>query len=381
MQRIDLFLVEHGLAESREQAKRLILAGAVTLNGDTRIKPGQRVPPDAKVVVQAPQRYVSRGGFKLEKALSLFDVDVQGRVALDVGASTGGFTDCLLQHGAKFVYAVDVGYGQLAWKLRTHPQVQSIEKTNIRHLTPTLLSRGEVTLKKSAEIRRNTQAIRRNTQAKTPQAIRRNPQKYAEIPQAKTPSSKNTLHDSDNFISIAVIDVSFISLRTVLPSVIKILAQQHSSQQSAVSSRQENLLAEGFREPTTDSHSSDSRRFPMVSDSHYDIIALLKPQFEAGKVHVKKGGIVSDKQVHIETIENLSVFVMDKLGATVRGLTYSPIHKDIGNIEYLLWLTIEFDPQESALKKDVQPQQTTAEVVAEAHEMFRSHQPSAISHQ
>ena len=298
MQRIDLFLVEHGLAESREQAKRLILAGAVAVNGDTRIKPGQRVPPDAKIVVQEPQRYVSRGGLKLEKALSLFAVDVQNRVALDVGASTGGFTDCLLQHGAKFVYAVDVGYGQLAWKLRTHPQVQSIEKTNIRHLTPTLLSRDEVTLKK--------------------------------------PPSKNPLHDSNDFISIAVIDVSFISLRTVLPSVIKILTQQEW----------------------------------LSADSYYDIIALLKPQFEAGKAHVKKGGIVSDKQVHIETIENLSVFVTDKLGTTVRGLTYSPIHKDIGNIEYLLWLTIERNTQESALRKDVQPQQTAAEIVAEAHEMF-----------
>ena len=120
MQRIDIFLVEQGLVESREQAKRLILAGAVTVNGNTQIKPGQRVSADVKVVVQKPQRYVSRGGFKLEKALSLFDVDVGNRVALDVGASTGGFTDCLLQHGAKFVYAVDVGYGQLAWKLRTH---------------------------------------------------------------------------------------------------------------------------------------------------------------------------------------------------------------------------------------------------------------------
>ena len=326
MQRIDIFLVEHGLVESREQAKRLILAGAVTVNGDTRIKPGQRVPADAKVVVQEPQRYVSRGGFKLEKALSIFDVDVQNRVALDVGASTGGFTDCLLQHGAKFVYAVDVGYGQLAWKLRTHPQVQSIEKTNIRHLTPTLLSRGEVT---------------------------------------------SPLHDSNDFISIAVIDVSFISLRTVLPSVIKILTQQRSGQPSTVSSQQENLLAEGFREPRTDSHSSDSRRFPMVSDGfHCDIIALLKPQFEAGKAHVKKGGIVSDKQVHIETIENLSVFVTDKLGATVRGLTYSPIHKDIGNIEYLLWLTIDRGTQPSEFESYVSCQQPIAEVVAAAHELF-----------
>ena len=280
MPRIDIFLVAHGLAESREQAKRLILAGAVTVNGDTRIKPGQRVPADAEVVVQAPQRYVSRGGFKLEKALSVFDVDVQNRVALDVGASTGGFTDCLLQHGAKFVYAVDVGYGQLAWKLRTHPQVQSIEKANIRHLTPTHLK------------------------------------------------------ESDDFVTVAAIDVSFISLRTVLPSVIKILTQQDG-----------------------------------CVETHYDIIALLKPQFEAGKAHVKKGGIVPDKQVHIQTIETLSVFVTEKLGATVRGLTYSPIHKDIGNIEYLLWLTIELGTHARAFGKDV-PSQPTADIVAEAHAFF-----------
>ena len=207
MQRIDTFLVEHDLAESREQAKRLILAGAVTVNGNAKIKPGQRIPADAEVVVQEPQKYVSRGGFKLEKALSLFEIDVQNRVALDVGASTGGFTDCLLQHGAKFVYAVDVGYGQLAWKLQTHPQVQSIEKTNIRELTPTLLNRDEVPA---------------------------------------------PLHDSENFISIAVVDVSFISLRTVLPSVIRILTQQNSGQPSAVSHQlrgkpcqNDNLLTEG----------------------------------------------------------------------------------------------------------------------------------------
>ena len=324
MQRIDTFLVEHDLAESREQAKRLILAGAVTVNGNAKIKPGQRIPADTEVVVQEPQKYVSRGGFKLEKALSIFEVDVQNRVALDVGASTGGFTDCLLQHGAKFVYAVDVGYGQLAWKLRTHPQVQSIEKTNIRHLTPPLLSRGEV-----------------------------------------------TSPDSENFISVAVIDVSFISLRTVLPSVIKILTQQNSCQSSVVSRQlrgrpcqNDNLLTENrkvFRsktELTTDNHS-------------YDIIALLKPQFEAGKTHVKKGGIVRDKRVHIQTIDNLSTFATTKLGATVRGLTYSPIHKDIGNIEYLLWLTMDPDTQIGEFRDYRQPKQTTAEVVAEAHEFFR----------
>ena len=314
MQRIDIFLVENDLAESREQAKRLILAGAVTVNGDARIKPGQRIPADAEVVLREQQKYVSRGGLKLEKALSIFEVDVQNRVALDVGASTGGFTDCLLQHGAKFVYAVDVGYGQLAWKLRTHPQVQSIEKTNIRHLPPSLLSRGEVT---------------------------------------------STLHDSENFISIAVVDVSFISLRTVLPSVIKILTQQETG-------------TEG-RKDGTEEKRKESSSLPIF---HYDIIALLKPQFEAGKAHVKKGGIVPDKQVHIQTIDNLSTFATAKLGATVRGLTYSPIHKDIGNIEYLLWLTIDPDAQTgesevlSFKSRDYkQPTQTTAEVVAEAHEL------------
>ena len=313
MQRIDTFLVEHDLVESREQAKRLILAGAVTVNGNSRIKPGQRIPSDAKVVVQQQQKYVSRGGFKLEKALRAFDINVQNRVALDVGASTGGFTDCLLQHGAKFVYAIDVGYGQLAWKLRTHPQVQPIEKTNIRHLTPALL---------------------------------------------KT----SVLNDMEDCASIAVIDVSFISLRTVLPSVIKLITQQNSSQQSVISNQQEwlprsesspeNLFADGFRQL-------------MVSDSHYDIIALLKPQFEAGKAHVKKGGIVSDKQVHIQTIDNLSTFVTEKLGATVRGLTHSPVHKDIGNIEYLLWLTVDGEHMDSC-----QLQQTTVEVVETAHESF-----------
>lgn len=333
MQRIDTFLVTHDLAESREQAKRLILAGAVTVNGNSRIKPGQRIPADAEVVVQEQQKYVSRGGFKLEKALSIFEIDVQNRVALDVGASTGGFTDCLLQHGAKFVYAVDVGYGQLAWKLRTHPQVQSIEKTNIRHLTPTSL---------------------RTT----------------------------ALNDSENFISIAVVDVSFISLRTVLPSVINIL-RQGNSRQSSVVSRQQNSSQPSAVSHQQNSHQQqngfiDSRQ-PTVFDSHCDIIALLKPQFEAGKAHVKKGGVVPDKRIHIQTIDNLRTFVAAKLGATVRGLTYSPIRKDIGNIEYLLWITIDLDTQTGEFRDYRQPKQTTAEVVTDAHKFFRSRQPSAHS--
>ena len=308
MQRIDTFLVEHDLVESREQAKRLILAGAVTVNGNSRIKPGQRIPSDAKVVVQQQQKYVSRGGFKLEKALRAFDINVQNRVALDVGASTGGFTDCLLQHGARFVYAIDVGYGQLAWKLRTHPQVQPIEKTNIRHLTPALL---------------------------------------------KT----SVLNDTEDCVSIAVIDVSFISLRTVLPSVIKLITQQNS--------RQSLVISHQLRKGSVRSDPSLTDNQQLITDNYIDIIALLKPQFEAGKAHVKKGGIVSDKQVHIQTIDNLSTFVTEKLGATVRGLTHSPVHKDIGNIEYLLWLTVDGEHMDSC-----QLQQTTVEVVETAHESF-----------
>ena len=318
MQRIDTFLVEHNLVESREQAKRLILAGAVTVNGTARIKPGQRIPFDAKVVVQRQQKYVSRGGFKLEKALGTFEIDVHNRVGLDVGASTGGFTDCLLQHGAKFVYAVDVGYGQLAWKLRTHPQVQPIEKTNIRHLSPTLL---------------------------------------------KT----STLTAREDFVSIAVIDVSFISLRTVLPSVLKLLTQQDRDQFPSVVNNQpkdltspQNLLVEG------------ARQRPMIPNGcHYDIIALLKPQFEAGKAHVKKGGIVSDKRVHIQTIDNLTAFITEKLGVRMRGLTYSPIHKDIGNVEYLLWLTVDMETQRdtgqtAGRTNSEKAHPTTAEIVEAA---------------
>ena len=340
MQRIDTFLVEHDFVESREQAKRLILAGEVTVNGNTQIKPGQQIPADAKVVVKQQQKYVSRGGLKLEKALRTFDVNVQNRVALDVGASTGGFTDCLLQHGAKFVYAVDVGYGQLAWKLRKHPQVQTIDRTNIRHLTPAHLK----------------------TEA---------------------------LNESENFISVAVIDVSFISLRTVLPSVIRLLTQQNGYQ-SSVRFFCEKPFGCQLRGGLTESESSltltnNAKKHPSKNPTdtfakarvvgqnrqpitdNYNIIALLKPQFEAGKAHVKKGGIVSDKQVHIQTIDNLSAFITEKLGAVVRGITYSPIHKDIGNIEYLFWLTINLDSQDN-----LQSQQSTAEIVAEAHEAFES---------
>ncbi len=309
MERIDTFLVTRNLAESREQAKRLILAGAVAVNGNRRIKPGHRIAPDAAVTVKGREPYVSRGGLKLEKALRVFDVTVQNRIALDVGASTGGFTDCLLQHGATFVYAVDVGYGQLAWKLRQHPQVAPIEKTNIRYLTPDRLKTA------SAE----TETLKNGTQniEGTPET-------------EETQRTQETEDNRDRAPSLATVDVSFISLRTVLPNVLKLLKEQAGS---------------------------------------IDIIALLKPQFEAGRAHVKKGGIVSDTQVHIRTIESLRTFVTEKLGTNVRGITYSPIHKDIGNIEYLLWITSTSGTDRAATPVNAQ---TTAALVASAQKHFEN---------
>ncbi len=238
MDRLDIVLVQRGFAESRLQAKRLILAGAVKINNNSNLKPGQRIPHDAEIEVEHPPKYVSRGGLKLEKALQDFDITVENKVAIDVGASTGGFTDCLLQHGADFVYAVDVGYGQLAWKLRIDRRVHVLDKTNIRYIDQHLFS-----------------------------------------------------HPLD----IAAIDVSFISLQKVLPVVIEKLD---------------------------------------VSE----IIVLVKPQFEAGRIHVKKGGIVDDPSVHKGTLINLINFAKENYSAIFMGLTFSPIHRDISNIEYLLWL-------------------------------------------
>ena len=238
MERLDVTLVKQGFVETRLQAKRLILAGAVRVNKNSQLKPGQRIPSDAEIVIEDPPKYVSRGGLKLEKAIQVFEIPIQNRVALDVGASTGGFTDCLLQHGADFVYAVDVGYGQIAWKLRKDPRVQIIDKTNIRYVDNHIFS-----------------------------------------------------HPLD----IAVIDVSFISLQKVLPVILDKLGVT-------------------------------------------EVIALVKPQFEAGRAFVKKGGIVDNPDVHRDVLNALIRFINDDLSTTPMGLTFSPIHQNIGNIEYLLWL-------------------------------------------
>ena len=236
-QRLDTLVVQRGLVESRERAKQLILAGEVIVSGSAQVKPGHVVSSDAEIVVKQPPRYVSRGGLKLEKALQVFQVDVRGRVAIDVGASTGGFTDCLLQHGAKFVYAVDVGHGQLAWKLRQDPRVCVIEGTNIRTI---------------------------------------------DVNRFEPP------------VEIGVVDVSFISLQKVLPVVTEIV------------------------DPTG------------------DVLALIKPQFEAGRKHVGKGGVVRDARVHVKVLSDLIQFIHG-LDQSVMGISYSPIRGPAGNIEYLIW--------------------------------------------
>lgn len=237
--RLDNLLIERGIVQSRERAKGLILSGDVRVNGNPVNKAGTLVDEDADIELTGKDiPYVSRGGLKLEKAIKEFGVNIKDKVAVDVGASTGGFTDCLLHHGTKKVYAVDVGYGQLAWKLRKDPRVVVIERKNIRHIKPS---------------------------------------------------------DIGEPLNIATIDVSFISLKLVLPVV-------------------KNLLKENG-----------------------EIIALIKPQFEVGKGEVGKGGIVREKEKHEKVISEIKSFAID-LGLKVLNVTESPIAGQKGNVEFLIYL-------------------------------------------
>ncbi len=235
---LDQLLVARGMVESRERARRLIMAGEVTVNGAVADKAGQPVAEDADVAVRTQLAYVSRGGLKLEAALDDFALDVTGLVALDVGASTGGFTDCLLQRGAAQVFAVDVGYGQLAWKLRSDARVVVLERTNIRYLEA--------------------------------------------LP-------------GDALAEIGVIDASFIGLALVLPATLRLLAP------------------EGY------------------------IVALVKPQFEAGRGHVGAGGVVRDPATHKRVLEEVAATANEN-GLVVGGVTVSPAPGPAGNIEFLLLL-------------------------------------------
>ncbi len=236
--RLDTQLVSRGLAESREKAKRFILAGAVRVNGQLAHKPSDLVTEDAVLVVEAAEKYASRGGYKLEAALDQFQISCHGLICADLGASTGGFTDCLLQRQATRVYAVDVGKGQLDWKLRQNPRVVVHDEVNARNITVTIL--GEA-------------------------------------------------------VDLVTIDVSFISLTKVLP--------QLSAYWKAV-----------------------------------ELVALIKPQFEAGKKLVKKGGVVRDSRVHDAVTKMIQDFATETLGLTLLGIIESPLLGPAGNKEFLIAL-------------------------------------------
>ncbi len=244
--RLDILVFEKGLAESREKAKAVIMAGLVYVNNQKADKCGSTYEEDALLEVRGPAlKYVSRGGLKLEKAMTCFDLTLQGAVAMDIGASTGGFTDCMLQNGATKVYSIDVGYGQLAWKLRNDERVVNMERTNFRKVTPEMIE------------------------------------------------------DKIDFFSV---DVSFISLKLILPVVKPLLSQGGQG------------------------------------------VCLIKPQFEAGREKVGKKGVVRDKSVHAEVIETIRDFALS-CGFDVLGLDFSPVKGPEGNIEYLMHIRTADSPQ------------------------------------
>ena len=239
--RLDVLLFERGMAESRQKAQTLVMSGQVYVEGKREDKAGTQIKLDAHIEVRGGQNeFVSRGGLKLQKALDTFSVSPQGMTALDAGASTGGFTDCLLKRGAKRVYAVDVGYGQLDWKLRRDPRVVCMERTNLRYLTKENISEP---------------------------------------------------------LDLATLDLSFISLRLVLPAV-------------------RTLLSDGGQ-----------------------VLCLIKPQFEAGKEKVGKKGVVREPKTHREVLEQFLIYA-GECGFSVQGLSFSPIRGPEGNIEFLGHLTV-----------------------------------------
>lgn len=265
-ERVDVLLVERGLCETREKAKRAIMAGTVYTNELRLEKPGEKIAGDSPLQVKGNQMpYVSRGGLKLEKALKYFQVDVKDKLMLDIGASTGGFTDCALQNGARHCYALDVGYNQLAWKIRQDERVTVMERTNFRYVTVSDLEVG--------------------------------------LPE------------------FATIDVSFISLKLILP-VLK------------------TLLVPGS-----------------------DVIALVKPQFEAGRVNVGKKGVVRDSKVHINVLETISNFSQE-VGFTLKNASFSPITGGEGNIEFLFHLVA------TETNETIFTEEQLKQVVRDAHQQL-----------
>jgi 23S rRNA (cytidine1920-2'-O)/16S rRNA (cytidine1409-2'-O)-methyltransferase len=263
-ERLDILLVEKGFFPSREKAKGAIMAGEVLVEGERVDKSGQRIKVESNIsVTEKETAFVSRGGEKLEKAIKKFDILIKGKRVIDVGASTGGFTDCLLKYGAEKVYCIDVGYGQLAWKLQKDSRVVVIDRTNIRYLTA---------------------------------------DKF------------------DDLFEIAAIDVSFISLDKVLPAVYNLIKEKG------------------------------------------EVVALIKPQFEAGREFIQKGGLVKKAEVHQMVIERVGDKAQE-MGFSIQGLTFSPLKKTSGNIEYLIYLV-----KNSGKDKINNFPQIVEEVVKKAHQ-------------
>ena len=246
-ERLDKYLTDLGYFDTKSKATAAIIAGNVKINDEYITKAGFQINPAKEYDIEVKSMpYVSRGGFKLKKAIDTFQPDIKDRVCFDAGASTGGFTDCLLQNGAKFVYAADVGYGQLDWKIRSDNRVKTIEKTNL-----------------------------------------------------KICSFEDIYNPEDEVADFLVSDLSFISLTKVLENLKKLL-----------------------------------------KPDFHEMICLIKPQFEAGKDKIEKGGVVRSKETHVEVINNVLDFAKS-LGYSIEGLTYSSIKGPAGNIEYLVWLTTD----------------------------------------
>ena len=267
-ERVDVLAYKQGLFETREQAKRGVMAGLVinVINGERYDKPGEKIDDETELKLKGEKlKYVSRGGLKLEKALQVFAISVDGQTTIDIGASTGGFTDVMLQNGAKLVYAVDVGTNQLVWKLRQDERVRSMEQYNFRYAALADFTEGQPTF--------------------------------------------------------ASIDVSFISLSLILPALYNILADNGQ------------------------------------------VVALIKPQFEAGREQIGKNGIIRDKTVHQKVLENVTDFALN-YGFTVKGLDFSPIQGGHGNIEFLAYLEKSADAQNLVTAM-------IPEIVEKAHKEFK----------
>ncbi|MEO2509241.1 TlyA family RNA methyltransferase [Clostridium paraputrificum] len=253
-ERLDILLVDRGIITSRERAKTSIMAGKVFVDGRRVDKAGEKVPVTANIEYKGEKLpYVSRGGLKLEKAMKNFPITLEGKVCMDIGASTGGFTDCMLQNGASKVFSIDVGYGQFAWKLRTDERVVCMERTNIRYVKP---------------------------------------------------------EDLGELVDFASIDVSFISLKKIMPATVDLLKDNG------------------------------------------EVVALIKPQFEAGKEKVGKKGVVRDIEVHKEVVFGIIDYLLEH-NLNVLGVSYSPIKGPEGNIEYLVYFTKDMGRESTFVREDV----------------------------